>query len=101
MRILFILLAAVSINALAADATPSTTQDQATQVPQCYNGDDSKFYKVGEKATISWVQLVCEATTSALFESAQLLCICPLENETQSGSFEAMGNVPDDLKEAV
>ena len=62
MRILFILLAAVSINALAADATPSTTQDQATQVPQCYNGDDSKFYKVGEKATISGVQLVCEAT---------------------------------------
>ncbi len=60
MRILFILLAAVSINALAADATPSTTQDQATQVPQCYNGDDSKFYKVGEKATISGVPLICD-----------------------------------------
>ena len=62
MRVLFILLAAVSLNSFAADATPSTSQDQATQVPQCYNGDDLKFYKVGEKATISGVQLVCEAT---------------------------------------
>ncbi|MBN9423986.1 MAG: hypothetical protein BGO63_18355 [Candidatus Accumulibacter sp. 66-26] len=62
MRILFILLTAVSINVFAADATPATTQDQATQVPQCYNGDDSKFYKVGEKATISGVALICEAT---------------------------------------
>jgi hypothetical protein len=53
---------AISINAFAADATPSTTQDQATQAPQCYNGDDGKFYKVGEKATISGVPLVCEAT---------------------------------------
>lgn len=62
MRILFILLAAISINAVAADNTPSTSQDQATQAPQCYNGDDGKFYKVGEKATISGVALVCEAT---------------------------------------
>ena len=62
MRILFILLAAVSINAFAVDATPSTSQDPANQGPQCYNGDDSKFYKVGEKATISGVHLVCEAT---------------------------------------
>lgn len=62
MRILFILLSAVSINAFAADATPSTSQDQATQGPQCYNGDDGKFYKVGEKATISGVALVCEPT---------------------------------------
>jgi len=62
MRILFILLAAVSINASAADAAPSTSQDQATPGPQCYNGDDTKFYKVGEKATISGVHLVCEAT---------------------------------------
>ena len=62
MRSLFILLAAVSINVFAADGTPSTSQDQATQGPQCYNGDDGKFYKVGEKATISGVALVCEAT---------------------------------------
>ena len=62
MRILFILLAAVSINAFAADSTLSTSQDQATQAPQCYNGDDGKFYKVGDKATISGVALVCEAT---------------------------------------
>lgn len=63
MRILFILLAAVSINAFGADSTPSTSQDQATQAPQCYNGDDGKYYKVGEKATISGVALVCEATS--------------------------------------
>ena len=63
MRNLFILLAAVSINAFAADATPSTSLDQATQAPQCYNGDDGKYYKVGEKATISGVALVCEATS--------------------------------------
>jgi hypothetical protein len=62
MRIQFSLIAAVSINAFAADATPSTTQDQATQAPQCYNGDDGKFYKVGEKASISGVALICEAT---------------------------------------
>lgn len=62
MRILFILLAAISINAFAADTTPSPSQDQTTQGPQCYNGDDGKFYKVGEKATISGVPLICEAT---------------------------------------
>jgi len=62
MRILFVLLVAVSINAFAADATSSTSQDQATQAPQCYNGDDGKFYKVGEKATISGLPLACEAT---------------------------------------
>ena len=56
------MLAAVSINATAADATPTTSQDQATHRPQSYNGDDSKFYKIGEKATISAVHLVCEAT---------------------------------------
>lgn len=64
MRILFILLAAVSINAFAADAMSSNTQDHPTQSPQCYNGDDSKFYKVGEKATISGVALICEATAN-------------------------------------
>ena len=62
MRILFILLAAASINAFSADATPSPSQDQTTQGPKCYNGDDSKFCKVGEKATISGVPLICEAT---------------------------------------
>lgn len=62
MRILFIYLAAVSINAVAADTTPATLQDQATQAPLCYNGDDGKFYKAGEKATISGVPLVCEPT---------------------------------------
>lgn len=63
MRILFLALAALSINAsAAADASPSTTPDQATQAPQCYNGDDGRFYKVGERATISGVALICEAT---------------------------------------
>lgn len=62
MRILFILLAAASINAFAADSTTSTSQEQVIQTPQCYNGDDGKFYKVGEKATISGVSLVCEPT---------------------------------------
>lgn len=60
MRLIFALLAAVSINAFAADATPVAPAEQPA--PQCYNGDDSKFYKVGDKATISDVAVVCEAT---------------------------------------
>lgn len=58
MRTLFALLAVVSINAFAAD----TATDQVAQTPQCYNGDDGKFYKVGEKASISGVAVICEAT---------------------------------------
>lgn len=58
MRTLLVLLAVVSINAFAADAAT----DQVAPAPQCYNGDDGKFYKVGEKASISGVAVVCEAT---------------------------------------
>lgn len=60
MRLVFALLAAVSINAFAADATPAAPTEQPA--PKCYNGDDNKFYNVGEKATISGVAVVCEPT---------------------------------------
>ncbi len=60
MRLIFALLTATSINAFAADATPAPSAEQP--VPQCYNGDDGKFYKVGERVAISGLAVVCEAT---------------------------------------
>lgn len=60
MRLIFALLIAASINVYAADATPAASAEQAA--PKCFNGDDNKFYSVGEKATISEVAVVCEAT---------------------------------------
>ena len=59
MRIICTLLAVLSINAFAADASPTP---QEAPAPKCYNGDDSKFYNVGEKATISGITIVCEPT---------------------------------------
>ena len=57
MRLIIAIIAVVSLQAFAADAPQA---EQAA--PKCYNGDDSKFYSVGEKATISGVAVVCEAT---------------------------------------
>jgi hypothetical protein len=70
MRMILALLAVVSINAFAADAQP-TGQD--APAPKCYNGDDGKFYSVGEKATISGITVICESTADK--KNAQWLSV--------------------------
>lgn len=60
MRLIFALLAVVSFNAFAADASPTAPAEQPA--PKCFNGDDGKFYNNGDKASISGVAVVCEST---------------------------------------
>lgn len=60
MRLIFALLAVVSFNTFAADAAPVVPAEQSA--PKCFNGDDGKFYNIGEKASISGVAVVCEST---------------------------------------
>ena len=63
MRILPILLAAVFHQCICRRRHIHNFAGSGNSSSQCYNGDDGKFYKVGEKATISGVTLVCEATS--------------------------------------
>lgn len=47
----------------AAPAPAATTAAApAPKAPQCYSGDHGKFFNVGEKATISGVNVSCEKT---------------------------------------
>lgn len=46
---------------VAAPAAPVPTAAASVEkkVPQCYSGDDSKFFNVGEKATVAGINVVC------------------------------------------
>jgi hypothetical protein len=59
------LLSALLISACASEGTAPVQQATAEAqkpVPRCYSGDDGKFYPVGQKATISGVDVTCSAT---------------------------------------
>lgn len=45
-----------------AEAKPAAAAP-AAKVPQCYSGDHGKFFSVGDKAEISGVAVVCQATS--------------------------------------
>lgn len=47
--------------AAAPAATPAATA-AAKPGPQCYSGDHSRFFNVGDKASIAGVNVVCKAT---------------------------------------
>ncbi len=52
--------------ACASDGTPPPkihTAEAAKPAPSCFNGDDGKFYPVGQKAVVSGVEVACTATS--------------------------------------
>ena len=49
--------------AAPAAATPVAAAPVEKKAPQCYSGDDSKFFNVGEKTKIAGIDVVC-ATNS-------------------------------------
>ena len=63
------LIAVASAVVLAACASegsaPSQNKSAAAEkpAPRCYNGDDGKFYPVGQKAVVSGVEVNCSATS--------------------------------------
>lgn len=63
MRVLILMLAVFSLSANAADQTPAQPQ------PQCYSGDDGKFFNVGEQTKVAGIPVICSA--SADKKSAQ------------------------------
>lgn len=70
MRNLFIVCSSLALLAACA-ATPEPKAAPAAEVktaapakgPQCYSGDAGKFFDVGEKTTVSGVQVSCDATS--------------------------------------
>lgn len=67
MRLALITVAsAVLLSACASESVaPSQSKPAAAEkpAPRCYNGDDGKFYPVGQKAVVSGVEVVCTATS--------------------------------------
>lgn len=63
MRVLILMFAACSLSAHAADQAPTQPQ------PQCYSGDDGKFFNVGEQTKVAGISVICSA--SADKKSAQ------------------------------
>lgn len=57
---------AVLLAACASESSaPPQTQPAEAQkpAPRCFNGDDGKFYPVGQKAVVSGVEVACTATS--------------------------------------
>lgn len=46
----------------AAPAAPAAKADVPAAAPQCYNGDDGKFYPAGNTAQIAGVNVICKAS---------------------------------------
>ncbi len=66
MRILFIALSSLAVLTACATAPEPKAEIKAEapkQVAQCYSSDAGKFFKVGEKTTISGVEVSCVATS--------------------------------------
>jgi hypothetical protein len=73
MRTLFVAAIALALSACAtqeaaksaAAPAPATTTvaAPAAKAPQCYSGDHGKFFNIGDKATISGVNVTCEKTS--------------------------------------
>lgn len=58
-----------SVVLLAACASQNATPEKiavasaAKPGPQCYSGEDSRFFKLEEKTTIAGVAVICKATS--------------------------------------
>jgi hypothetical protein len=65
MRTLFIVCSSLVLLAACAAAPEVKTAPAvaAAKGPQCYSGDAGKFFNVGEKASVSGVQVSCDATS--------------------------------------
>jgi hypothetical protein len=70
MRTLIVSSIAVLLSACASQAptkaeaapAPAPVAAAAKPGPQCYSGDDSRFFDVGANASIAGVKVVCKAT---------------------------------------
>ncbi|MBI3149007.1 MAG: hypothetical protein HYZ17_10905 [Betaproteobacteria bacterium] len=65
MRQAFIVLAVAGLFAGCA-STAAVTADkkvEVAKVPQCYSGDAGRFFNVGDKTTISGLEVSCVATS--------------------------------------
>lgn len=62
---LLLLSACASQNTAPEAAAPGKTAEPpaAKKGPQCYSSDHGKFFNVGDKASISGVDVVCKATS--------------------------------------
>lgn len=67
MRLALISVASAVLLAACASESVAPSQSQPTAAekpaPRCYNGDDGKFYPVGQKAIVSGVEVACTATS--------------------------------------
>lgn len=67
MRLALISIASAVLLAACASESVSPSQGQPAAAeklaPRCYNGDDGKFYPVGQKAVVSGVEVACTATS--------------------------------------
>jgi hypothetical protein len=60
------IVSAVFLVACASEGSAPAQSKSATAekpAPRCYNGDDGKFYPVGQKAVVSGVEVNCTATS--------------------------------------
>ncbi|MDA0189637.1 MAG: hypothetical protein OSW77_04795 [Proteobacteria bacterium] len=71
--IIVTVLSAAALSACASTATAPATQPakaaETRKAPQCYSGDEGKFFDVGASATVAGVAVKCEATADG--KSAQ------------------------------
>ena len=68
MRTLLIVCSSLAVLAACAatpepKAAPAAKSESSAKGPQCYSGDAGKFYNVGEKTSVSGVQVSCDATS--------------------------------------
>ncbi|HLA33571.1 MAG TPA: hypothetical protein VJ001_01750 [Rhodocyclaceae bacterium] len=71
MRYAMLFVSAILLNACAnpsapAEKTPTPTAAAPTaekKGPQCYSGDESKFFDVGQKASVSGILVECTPTS--------------------------------------
>ena len=46
----------------AAKPAASAKSETTVKAPQCWSGDDGKFFDVGQKAKVAGIEVVCTAT---------------------------------------
>jgi len=67
MRLVSPLLLSVLMTACATQETvpakPVDAPKPAQKAPQCWSGDESKFFDVGQKAKVAGIDVTCTATT--------------------------------------
>jgi hypothetical protein len=63
MRFIAIIAVAAGLSACATQEMQPTTTAAAKKAPQCWSGDHSKFFNLGEKTSIAGVSVECKPTS--------------------------------------